>query len=76
MVSDFDTLAFDEQLTDMSSVLQSIERKYYKRNVGAVVLLSDGLYNRGFAPDYIAEHFPFSIYSVVLGETTDRKSVV
>ncbi len=68
-VSDFDTLAFDEQLTDMSSVLQSIERKYYKRNAGAVVLLSDGLYNRGFAPDYIAEHFPFSIYSVVLGDT-------
>ncbi len=68
-VSDFDTLAFDEQLTDMSSVLQSIERKYYKRNVGAVVLLSDGLYNRGFAPDFVAGHFPFPIYSVILGDT-------
>lgn len=68
-VSDFDSLTFNEQLTDLSSLLQSAERKYYKHNVGAVILLSDGLYNRGFAPDFAADRFPFPVYSVILGDT-------
>lgn len=68
-VRDFGTLDFSDQLTDLSSLLQSVERKYYKRNVGAVLLFSDGIYNRGFEPSLMAGDFPFPIYSVVLGDT-------
>lgn len=66
---DFDQLGFSDQLTDMSSLLQSIDRNYYKRNVGAVLLLSDGIYNRGFEPSLLTERFAFPIYTVVLGDT-------
>ena len=68
-VRDFDQLDFSDQLTDLSSFLQTAERKYYKRNVGAVVLFTDGLYNRGFEPSLLAERFPFPIYAVALGDT-------
>lgn len=68
-VRDFDRLDFQDQLTDISSLLQMVERTYYKRNVGGVVLLSDGLYNRGFEPLLLAERFPFPIHTVVLGDT-------
>lgn len=68
-VRDFDQLDFSDQLTDLSSFLQTAERKYYKRNVGAVVLFTDGLYNRGFEPSLLAERFPFPIYTVALGDT-------
>ena len=68
-VRDFDQLDFSDQLTDLSSFLQAAERKYYKRNVGAVVLLTDGVYNRGFEPALLAEQFPFPLYTVVLGDT-------
>ena len=68
-VRDFDLLDFSDQLTDLSSFLQTAERKYYKRNVGAVVLFTDGLYNRGFEPSLLAERFPFPIYTVALGDT-------
>ena len=71
-IRDFTALDFTDQLTDVSSLLQSIERRYYKRNVGAVVLLSDGIYNRGFEPELIAEKFPFPIHTVVLGDTVSR----
>lgn len=71
-VRDFSSLDFTDQLTDVSSLLQSIERRYYKRNVGAVVLLSDGIYNRGFEPELLAEKFPFPIHTVVLGDTVSR----
>ena len=68
-VRDFEQLDFKDQLTDISSVLKSLDRRYYKRNVGAVLLFSDGIYNRGFEPELLAESFPFPIHTVVLGDT-------
>ena len=65
----FEVLDFSDQLTDISSVLQSVERNYYKRNVGAVLLFSDGIYNRGFEPSLLTEKFAFPIHTVVLGDT-------
>lgn len=66
---DFDQLDFFDQLTDLSAVLKSLDRRYYKRNVGAVLLFSDGIYNRGFEPELLAENFPYPIHTVVLGDT-------
>ena len=57
-VRDWDQLDFTDQLTDISSLLQTVDRRYYKRNVGAVVLLSDGIYNRGFEPSLLVEKYP------------------
>lgn len=60
---------FSDQLTDISSLLQTLDRRYYKRNVGAVVVFGDGVYNRGFDPELLAGRFPFPIHAVVLGDT-------
>ena len=68
-VRDFDQLDFSDQLTDLSSLIKTLDRRYYKRNVGAVLLFSDGIYNRGFEPELVAENFPFPIHTVVLGDT-------
>lgn len=68
-VRDDKTLDFSDQLTDISAMLQSVERNYYKRNVGAVLLFSDGIYNRGFEPSLLTERFAFPIHTVVLGDT-------
>ena len=68
-VRDFEQLDFSDQLTDLSSLIKTLDRRYYKRNVGAVVLFSDGIYNRGFEPELVAENFPFPIHTVVLGDT-------
>ena len=68
-VRDFDQLDFLDQLTDISSMLKSLDRRYYKRNVGAVLLFSDGIYNRGFEPELLAESFPYPIHSIVMGDT-------
>ena len=72
---EFDKLDFDDQLTDISSQLQQIERSYYKRNVGAVLLFSDGIYNRGFEPSLVSSSFPFPIHTVVLGDTLSYPDV-
>jgi len=68
-VRDFENLDFSDQLTDLSSLVKTLDRRYYKRNVGAVLLFSDGIYNRGFEPELVAENFPFPIHTVILGDT-------
>lgn len=68
-VRDFEELDFSDQLTDISSLLQTVDRRFYKRNVGAVLLFSDGVYNRGFEPSLLVEKYPFPIHTVVLGDT-------
>ena len=68
-VRDFESIDFQDQLTDISSLLKTLDRRYYKRNVGAVLLFSDGIYNRGFEPELLAEKFPFPIHTIVLGDT-------
>ena len=66
---DFDALDFNDQLTNLSSVMKAVERRYYKRNVGAVLLFTDGIYNRGADPLLLAEKSAFPIHAVVLGDT-------
>ena len=68
-VRDFEQLDFSDQLTDLSSLLNTLDRRYYKRNVGAVLFFSDGIYNRGFEPELLTENFPYPIHTVVLGDT-------
>ena len=68
-VREFGELDYSDQLTDISALMQSVRRRYYKRNVGAVLLFSDGLYNRGYEPSLQAEKMAFPIHTVVLGDT-------
>jgi len=60
---------FSEHYTNISNALNTISRQYYKKNVGAVVLLSDGIVNQGVNPELSIENYPFPIYSVTLGDT-------
>ena len=66
---DIDYYGFGNQYTNISEALNTIARQYYKRNVGAVVLLSDGIVNQGVNPELTIENYPFPIFSVTLGDT-------
>ena len=66
---------FIEQFTNISNALNTIQRQYYKKNVGAVVLLSDGIVNQGVNPELNIENYPFPIYSVTLGDTVAYPSM-
>lgn len=60
---------FGDQYTNISSALTTISRQYYKKNVGVVVLISDGIVNQGVNPELNIENYHFPIYSVTLGDT-------
>lgn len=65
-----DSVKYNEKLTDYSSLLEEIGNRYSGRNLGAVVLASDGIYNKGANPVYAYKKMNVPVYTVALGDTT------
>jgi hypothetical protein len=70
-----DSLAFSGKQTDISTLFNEIETRYSNRNVGAVILATDGLYNKGANPVYSASGLKIPVYTIALGDTTVRKDL-
>ncbi len=65
---------FNGQETDLSSVLERIHADFYNRNVGGVVLFSDGNYNKGSNPLYSAEKYNLTpFFTVGIGDTVPKR---
>lgn len=63
---------FGGSTTDIAAALEDIAGRYQGRNLGAVVLATDGIYNRGNNPATTAERLTFPVYTIALGDTTPR----
>ena len=64
------TDSFGGKTTDIATALQEIGNRYAGRNLGAVVLSSDGIYNQGADPTIAASSLAVPVYTVALGDTT------
>ena len=67
---------FGDKLTNISDLFNQLSAKYENRNVGAVVIASDGLYNQGSNPAYSLPKFKVPFYTIALGDTIVRKDLV
>ncbi|MCB0806128.1 MAG: hypothetical protein KDC05_10050 [Bacteroidales bacterium] len=67
---------FSEKQTDISNLITFVEDNYYHRNVGAMILASDGIYNQGVNPLYAAAPFTFPLFTVALGDTSIHRDVI
>ncbi|MCC6837188.1 MAG: hypothetical protein IT234_01505 [Bacteroidia bacterium] len=74
--SSLDSLLFNEKQTDISSLFEELETRYSNRNVGAVVLATDGIYNQGTSPLYATGQLKQNIYTIGLGDTTIKKDLI
>jgi len=61
------TLNFSEKSTNLAHLFEEINNYYTNRNVGAVALLSDGIFNEGANPLYLAEKQKAPVYTVGMG---------
>ncbi len=68
--------SYDEKITDFSLLFDKIKSSYVNRNVGAVIIASDGIYNQGIDPVYSSEGIDFPIYTVALGDTNTHKDLL
>jgi hypothetical protein len=71
-----DSLTFSEKLSNLSEGLEEIENNHFQLNHAATVLISDGMYNAGSNPAYAMSKAAQPIYTIGMGDTTQKKDVV
>jgi len=69
-------LDFSEKQTGFSSLFDEINTRFSNRNVGAMIIASDGIYNKGTNPLYASSGIGFPVYTIALGDTNVRKDVI
>lgn len=62
-------------MTDISKALREVRGRHYGENIGAMVLATDGIYNRGRDPRYLGKGWSFPVYSLGLGDTARYKDL-
>ncbi|MCB0819680.1 MAG: hypothetical protein KDC13_03585 [Bacteroidetes bacterium] len=84
---DFKSFSFDHELqdslkndfsgkeTDISSALTELSDRYENVNIGAVILATDGIYNKGNNPLYNRRMLNAPVYTVAMGDTTIRRDL-
>jgi hypothetical protein len=71
-----DSISYSEKLTNFSSLFDELYTKFSGRNIGAVVVASDGIYNKGSNPLYALAKLNIPIYTVALGDTTVLRDIL
>ncbi len=71
LIGDKETLNMDfsDKSTNLSSLFDQVDMLYANQNVGAVVMLTDGIFNTGASPYYKAEKAGCPVYAVGLGSS-------
>lgn len=62
--------------TNFQLLFDGIEERFVNRNVGAVLVVSDGIYNRGTNPAYQSIKQSYPIYTLALGDTSLKKDAL
>lgn len=68
-------LDYSGEMTDLSSVFPEVISRFSGMNLGAVIIATDGIYNRGVNPAY-GNNYKFPIYSIALGDTITQKDLI
>lgn len=70
-----DSLRYRGMGTDISNALGSAYKLFSNQNLGAVVLLTDGISTSGTHPLHALDDFQQPVYTVLLGDTTPQKDI-
>lgn len=67
---------FDDKVSNLSEVFSTIYDLYSNRNLGAIILASDGIYNEGSNPVYQSKQLNSPLYTIALGDTVPKRDVI
>ena len=66
----------NDKTTDISALADYIDRHYHNRNTGALVLATDGIYNRGINPLFTLDKTGIPVFCIALGDTSVKKDLM
>jgi hypothetical protein len=70
-----DSLRFAETGTNISRAMEEVGDLYQNQNLGAIVLISDGISTAGVNPLYALDGIRQPVYTVLIGDTTGQKDI-
>lgn len=65
-----------DQLSNGSALVNRLNDELLNRNVGAVIIASDGIFNRGGNPLYELSKIKAPVYTIALGDTIPKRDVL
>jgi len=70
-----DSTKFDPLFTDLGGAMNSVNDDFYGENIGAVVIASDGIQNKGLDPRYVSLSSDARVFAIALGDTSVRADI-
>ena len=67
---------FNEKETDISALFDEVNIRYSNRNIGAMIVASDGIYNKGSNPYYAADKIRFPVFPIAMGDTNLPRDLI
>lgn len=67
---------YSDKETDFSDLFGELETRFTNRNLGAVIIASDGIYNRGSSPLFSSSSINSPVFTIALGDTNARKDIL
>lgn len=61
-----------DRRSDYGQMLKLLKNNYINKNIGALILFGDGIYNQGQNPENLAADLKFPVYTLGVGDTTRR----
>ena len=75
-VNSNDIDSIDRLSSNISAALESVSESYEDQNLGAVILISDGIYNEGKNPLYADINMNAPLFAVAVGDTTQKRDLL
>lgn len=66
---------FDQGVTDISKALKYTDELHRADHIGAMIITTDGIYNRGTNPAYFRNRGNYPVYVLALGDTTPIQDI-
>ena len=60
----------NERRSDYGQMIKTLKNNYINKNIGALILVGDGIYNQGQNPVNFTSSLKFPVYSIGVGDTT------
>ncbi|MEQ8808506.1 MAG: VWA domain-containing protein, partial [Imperialibacter sp.] len=73
-LSKFVGTPFDQKTTDLSTLLREWQTEFEGRAFAGALIVSDGIYNKGMAPQYL--NFTGKVYTLGVGDTIPVKDLI
>ncbi len=73
--NDFD-IDYSGKQSDIAKAITDMVERNVNRNIGAVILATDGIYNKGMSPGHVASSSGLPFFTIAMGDTTVRRDLV